>query len=119
MKEIRIISAVLLLGAVIYSNSSTGMEDVSGAFLKKSCAAYVDRPTSTFDGMCIGYVVGVTSVMEFMNALCLPDRSTHAQAVLVVQKFVYEHPEKLHLNANELVFDALQDAFPCPDIPGE
>ena len=119
MKRTRIIGAAVLLGAATCSNSVAGMAAVSGDFLKKACASYVDTPTSTFDGMCIGYVVGVASVMEFVNALCLPARSTHAQAVLVVQKYLYEHPEKLHLNADELVFDALQQAFPCAAAPAE
>lgn len=115
MKPIIKTGSVLLLGAALYSNTVAGMEDVSGAFLKKACASYTDRPSSTLEGMCIGYVVGVASVMEFINTLCLPDKSTHAQAVLVVQKYLYDHPEKLHLNADELVFDALQEGFPCTE----
>ena len=119
MKRTRIIGAAVLLGAATCSNTVAGMAAVSADFLKKTCASYVDTPSSTFDGMCIGYVVGVASVMQFMNAVCLPERSTHAQAVLVVQKYLHQHPEKLHLNADELVFDALQQAFPCTAAPAE
>jgi hypothetical protein len=67
--------------------------------------------------MCVGYVVGIMSVLEYINVLCMPLESTHAQATLVVQKYLSDHPEKLHLNAEELVFDALQEVFPCMDLP--
>jgi hypothetical protein len=114
MKRTIIAGAALLLNFVMHSTVVAETEGVNGAFLKKTCASYVDRPANTFDGMCIGYVVGIMSVMEYINVICRPVKSTHAQATLVVQKYLSDHPEKLHLNADELVIDALQEAFPCP-----
>jgi len=119
MKHTVIIGAALLLNSLAYSNVSADFEGVSGADLKKICISYVDIPSNTADGMCIGYVVGVMSVMDYINVLCLPAGSSHAQATLVVQKYLSDHPEKLHLHADELVIDALQEAFPCTDTPGE
>jgi len=119
MKQTIILGTTLLLNSLVYSNVAAGFEGVSGADLKKICVSYVDIPSNTSDGMCIGYVVGVMSVMEYINVLCLPVESTHAQATLVVQKYLSDHPEKLHLNAEELVIDALQEAFPCTDTPRE
>ena len=113
MKRTTIIGAAVLLGTVMCSNVAAGIDGVSGALLKKVCTSYVDRPKNASDGMCIGYVVGVMSVMEYMNVLCRPARVTHSQATLVVQKYLSDHPEMLHLNADELVIDALQEAFPC------
>lgn len=113
MKGIRTISSVALLSTAMCSNVIAATDDISGAYLKKICASFVEKPANTSDGMCIGYVVGVMSVMEYINVLCLPDKSTHSQATLVVQKYLSDHPEKLHLNAEGLVIDALQEAFPC------
>lgn len=113
MQRTTIIGAALLLNAVTCSHAVAQAEGVSGAFLKKTCASFVDRPANTFEGMCIGYVVGVMSVMEYINVICRPVKATHAQATLVVQKYLSDHPEKLHLNADELVIAALQEAFPC------
>ena len=117
MKRTTIISAAALLGTVMCSNVAAEMENVSGALLKKICADYIDRPASTLDGMCIGYVVGVMSVVEYTNYFCRPDKSTHSQATLVVKKYLSEHPEKLHLDADGLVLHALIEAFPCPELP--
>jgi hypothetical protein len=114
MERATIINVAVLLSTLMCSNVAAEMENVSGALLKKLCNSYVDRPASTFDGMCIGYVVGVMSVVEYTNYFCRPVNSTHSQATLVVKKYLFEHPEKLHLAADGLVLDALINAFPCP-----
>lgn len=119
MKQTIIVAATLLLGGLLSSHVAAQLEGVSGASLKKICTSYVDIPSNTSDGMCIGYVTGIMSVMEYISVSCLPAESTHAQATLVVQKYLSEHPEKLHLNAEELVIDALQEAFPCKSITRE
>ena len=103
----------LLLACLMQANVAAEIESVSGAGLKMICKSFQDIPANTADGMCTGYVVGVMSVMDFINVLCLPDESTHAQATLVVRKYLSDNPEKLHLNAEQLVIDALQEAFPC------
>ena len=113
MKQRKIIGAAALISTLLGSNAAAEMDPVSGALLRNICASYIDWPVNTMDGMCVGYVVGVMSVMEYINVLCLPGKSTHAQAALVVQKYLSDHPEKLHLNANELVLDAIEEAFPC------
>jgi len=119
MKQTIILAATLLLGSPLSSHVAAQLERVSGASLKKICTSYVDIPSNTSDGMCIGYVTGIISVMEYISISCVPAESTHAQATLVVQKYLSEHPERLHLNAEELVIGALQEAFPCNTIPRE
>jgi hypothetical protein len=117
MKATSMISAAAFLSTAMCSNVSAQFESISGANLKMICGSYVDIPSNTSDGMCLGYVVGIVSVLEYMNVLCMPLKSTHSQATLVVQKYLSDHPEKLHMNAEELVFDALQETFPCTDLP--
>lgn len=119
MKQTIIAGATLLLGSLISSHVAAEFEGLSGANLKNICASYIDIPSSTPDGMCIGYVTGVMSVMEYINVLCIPVNATHSQATLVVQKYLSEHPERLHLNAEGLVIDALQEAFPCASMLDE
>jgi hypothetical protein len=117
MKRITITGTAALFSIALCSTVTAEAQDVSGALLKKLCASYLDRPASTFDGMCIGYVVGVMSVVEYTNYFCRPVKSTHTQVTLVVKKYLSEHPEKLHLDADGLVLEALIEAFPCPDSP--
>jgi|GEM_PF-1513321 len=117
MKAIITMTAVAFLSTAMCSDVSAEFESISGASLKMICGSFLDIPSDTSDGMCVGYVVGIMSVLEYIDVLCMPQKSTHAQATLVVQKYLSEHPEKLHLNAEELVFDALQEAFPCTDLP--
>jgi hypothetical protein len=113
MKQKTIIGAIALLSSMMSSNVAAEMEAVSGALLKNMCTSYVDRPASALDGMCLGYVVGVMSVLEYANYFCNPVKSTHSQVTLVVKKYLSEHPEKLHLDADGLVLEALIEAFPC------
>ena len=117
MNRTTIIGAAVLLSTVMCGNVTAEMEDVSGALLKRVCSSYVERPAGTLDGMCIGYVVGVMSVVEYTKYFCRPIKSTHSQATLVVKKYLSEHPEKLHLDADGLVLEALIEAFPCPKLP--
>jgi hypothetical protein len=104
---------MLLPACLMQANVAAEIESVSGAGLKTICKSFQHIPENTADGMCIGYVVGVLSMMDYIDVLCLPGESTHAQATLVVQKYLYDNPGKLHLDAEHLVIDALQEAFPC------
>jgi hypothetical protein len=45
--------------------------------------------------------------------VCLPNGFTGAQATLIVEKFMSDFPNTLHLTAEPLVFEALFRAFPC------
>jgi pantothenate kinase type III len=119
MKRTIIAGSTLLISSLVCGNVAAEIEGVSGANLKKICESYLYIPSNTAEGMCLGYVVGVMSVMEYINVVCRPVKSTHSQAALVVQKYLADHPEKLHINADELVLDALQQAFPCTELhPG-
>jgi hypothetical protein len=119
MKRITITATAALLSIIMCSTVLAEVENVSGALLKKLCASYDERPANTPDGMCIGYVVGVMSVLEYTNYFCRPVKSTHSQATLVVKKYLSEHPEKLHLDADGLVLEALIEAFPCPGLSSD
>jgi hypothetical protein len=44
----------------------------------------------------------------------LPNNLTPAQITLIMSKFVQEHPEKLHMNTIELLYEGLTKAYPNP-----
>jgi hypothetical protein len=72
---------------------------------------------------CIGFVAGfVRSIIIYetadtnsgrQNSICLP-QAPLGQYVRVAHKYLQDHPEKLHHDEGALVFEALQEAFPCP-----
>jgi hypothetical protein len=51
---------------------------------------------------------------EGLPLACFPDDLTNLQASLIVEKYMRDHPEALHLSANTIAAFALSQAFPCP-----
>lgn len=47
--------------------------------------------------------------------ICDPEGSVGGQWARVVEKWLKEHPERLHEPAVFLIVDALREAFPCKD----
>ena len=78
-------------------------------------------------GMCAGYIVGVKDAedttkislkaanMEDKRSLkfCVDQRVTNGQLIDVVNKFLKDHPELLHLSAAMIIQGALAHSFPC------
>tara|TARA_B110000211_G_C13875262_1_gene462639 strand:+ start:428 stop:769 length:342 start_codon:yes stop_codon:yes gene_type:complete len=62
--------------------------------------------------VCVGLAGPVLEVLPNAD-ICADDETTLRQLILVVQKYLNEHPEKLHLDSNELVLMALVTSFPC------
>ncbi|MFL6437689.1 MAG: Rap1a/Tai family immunity protein [Terriglobales bacterium] len=76
---------------------------------------------------CSGYVAAaMDSNNTFLNSMqatmkqhvspmyCLPkDGIDLGQAVRIIVKWLHNHPEKLHLRGDTLVWESLRDAFPC------
>lgn len=66
-------------------------------------------------GFMDGVAMGTVFSEKFAGKYCPPKGGTDAiQARLVVEKFLKEHPEKLHMEAGILAGIALMGAFPCP-----
>jgi len=117
MKGIKIIIiATVLLGTTVGSNvyATTGNE------LYERCANYAvmsgNAPCdqSTVDtAMCGWYVEGVLDATIGTLYRCPSDGVTYDKIVLVVKKYLSEHPERLHLPGDKLVIEALKEAFPC------
>lgn len=64
---------------------------------------------------CNGYISGVADVLASQsgNSMCLPKGVVIKQVADVVMKYLTDHPESRHYNANSEIFLALSIAFPC------
>jgi hypothetical protein len=54
--------------------------------------------------------------VRYTTRASVPEGFTGKQAVLIVDKYMKEHPEMLHFNAGPIVFLALWGAFPCSKL---
>jgi hypothetical protein len=96
----------------------TGTAQVSGVDLQKYCASPLGSP---WEIACLMYIQGFGggietgdgSKLKDRRMWCFPDNFTAEQAKLVVEKYMRDHPEKLHRNAAIVVGSALLLAFPC------
>jgi hypothetical protein len=68
-------------------------------------------------GMCLGFIMAVDEIHnlpEMPTIYCRAKGVTVGQQKLIVEKYLRENPDKLHLPFARLALDALQKAFPCP-----
>lgn len=81
--------------------------------------------TPSLEGYALGYLSGVLDSTNYFSAAslamhgsglatyCTPDGVTKRQAFDVVKNYVVENPHIRHLNATNLVQQALTKAWPC------
>jgi hypothetical protein len=62
----------------------------------------------------IGFQAGIAAQQRYSTSICLPAEFTGEQAVLIIEKYMNEHPEELNQRADHLSFFALWKVFPCP-----
>ena len=102
-------------------SSSAYCAFMSGTDLVENCKAFTAKGAVIGrDTLCYAYIAGVTDSHiatrmgeELPPSFCLPDQTNTTQLVLVVKKYLDEHPEKLYLDASSLVLLALNEAYPC------
>jgi hypothetical protein len=58
-----------------------------------------------------GYLIGF--IQGQPNTLCVPQTASQEQIVSVVLKYFENHPETLHHHQASLIFNALNEAWPC------
>jgi len=78
----------------------------------------------SFDvALCLGCTLAQVDVMlRFQysgqiygpNDFCVPKEVTRGQLKAVVEKYLQDHPEQLHMGASTLVEWSILGAFPCP-----
>ena len=116
----------MLVGLVIFALEAAGGAEASqsGLDLLRACegrAGTNELATKVGEIYCAGYVAGfvdayqlVAGVPASQTAVCLPAGGLeNEQYMLVVGKWLREHPNDLHKTARVSVFLALKEAFPC------
>ncbi len=102
---------LLLLALPLLANSQSGNFQ-NGNKLKTLC----EQKDSLFDkSYCMGYIIGVADSISVF--ICAPGGSggvTQGQFTDIVKKYLNDNPAQLHKDADVLVLNALQQAFPCP-----
>lgn len=111
----------LLIASSTYASNPTGLSS-AGALLE-ACEA-VRSGQSTFDtGYCLGRVAGATWTLDaFATELkprqeCIPANVNADQLIRVFVKFASDNPNRLHEPDLRIVFDAMQQAWPCLKVP--
>jgi hypothetical protein len=109
----RLILVILIavgLPSAAYSGVFTGME------LRQLCVG-----TKSDQDLCGIWISGfhsglgaAQSTAKDARVTCIPNGTTGDQARLVIEKFMAEQPNVLHLGADAVSFIALTRAFPCP-----
>ena len=69
-------------------------------------------------GSCLGYIRAANDMYEIMvnnanRTICIPSGLDAKHLVMVVVKYLNEHPEKLQDPASASVYEAFQVYFPC------
>lgn len=86
------------------------MADLTGTDLYRACAS-ANPPDQL---VCAAYVAGFVQGSSIgARTYCAPMEITGEQSVLIITKYLRDHPEELHYSAAILADIALAKAYPC------
>ena len=108
MKKVVFILACLLIAC-------PAKADFTGADLKSACTDNQDICDFWITSFLLR-AFGSQAIAQQGNLTvvsCPPAGTTPTQARLIVEKYMQDHPENLHLPAQDIVFAAAGLAFPC------
>lgn len=110
----RLLAAIMLLGCL----SVDSRADFTGMDLLNICTRndndLINLCKIWIAGFQSGLVAAQTARETIHSSVCLPESFTVQQAILIIEKFMKEHPESLHHSAAAVALRALFDTFPCP-----
>jgi hypothetical protein len=115
------IFALIFFGSLMLVHPAQAQ--ANGNALREDCEAAARKEMGIAAGMCVGFINGYQQLAVMMppsakiKLACWPDGATPTQIAKIVVKYLDQHPEKLHLPAAQLVYDATQEAFPCSADP--
>ena len=95
-----------------------------GKLLQKTCTEALKLFDSRANadpfqaGSCLGYIRAANDMYEIMvnnanRTICIPSGLDAKHLVMVVVKYLNEHPEKLQDPASASVYESFQVYFPC------
>jgi hypothetical protein len=106
----------LITAALVAASLSSPVQAYSGAALNSTCLNEDPNVSAIYGPACVAFVAGVDSglaISGIPQPYCTSKAVGYKQMMLVVQKYLQEHPDQLHLRGGILVRDALIEAFPC------
>ncbi|KEX94603.1 hypothetical protein HA62_06655 [Pseudomonas putida] len=119
------IGAVALAGTLASGQvmAAAGAAD-TGNDMIVGCAEFLKETTSPASyfpaGVCAGFVAGVTNTLTYARLsspttvpICIPTGFTIGQGARVFLKYLYDHPQSLHIEATALAITAYREAYPC------
>jgi len=86
---------------------------MSAGDLLQECTAKGDASKLACSFYIEGFMDGVEMASNRTRDICWPKGVSVYQAVLVVVKWLKDHPEDLHNTARLQIMKALMNAFPC------
>jgi Rap1a immunity proteins len=104
----RLAFVVVILALALWPRAARAYD---GNELLRMC----NDPNPTNSGFCLGYTNGVSDTLETFNVACLSLGVTTGQVRDIVIKYLRDHPDQRHHNADFLATRALLVAFPCED----
>lgn len=119
---------MILLGGIFFLSCLRGSAqshfDFNGSTLREYCKlAEADSSKLSGDDLdhaiiCTYYVNGVldgyqAGVEPAKSLICTPDNVTRGQKVLIVAKYLDDHPEMLQNDPRFLILAAISKVFPC------
>ena len=79
----------------------------------KSLLGSCDGADLTKQALCLGKISGYADMLQALKMICLDNNVNRRQTVVVVLKFLSDHPEDIDKTAPSLALAALTKAFPC------
>ena len=119
-------TAVLLLVGISSVLSVPGQDPTDGNSLARVLWAIDHESSGLTAAQKLDYLAGTSYLTGFLDACCiaqqvkvdqgfkLPNGISVLQFAKLVEKYLNQHPERLHLTARELCYMALRDSFPNP-----
>ncbi len=122
-KSAKILSLALLCVLVISAKSASAYS--TGKDLQEWCTAALDKQlqSGARAGLCVGFLDAFRQLSQMLPSPpnsrleCLPEGVGQEQFIRLILRYIERHPEKLHLPAAQIVYDAANEAFPCPTGP--
>jgi hypothetical protein len=103
---------VIAAGFLSFTSSAsaqTGADDLNKGLGLRNLCGNADLSTASF---CRGYIYGVVQGLSLHQHICVPAMYA-SQIVLIVRKYLEDHPERLHLDSEVLVEEAMRSNYHC------
>jgi hypothetical protein len=108
---------LIILCFGVRSNVCIGKEDTESAnYLVAGCNNFSQGKFNVdpvLQALCFGRVAGIADVSQSNGLTCAPEAVNIRQVLLVVVKYVNEHPQRMHERFSLLTLEALQIVWPC------